>query len=162
MTASCTFAGVQGDPRRDGIARERGLVHEAGLLIDPTIYLPALLDDVQQAGAEIVQRTLGSRADLDGIACDVFVNCTGLGARALVGDDTLVPIKGQLVHLPPDPSVRAMIIDEAAGAYILPRPTSIVLGGSFVPGDWSLEPDAAATARILAAAKSLMPRIISH
>jgi D-amino-acid oxidase len=159
MAVSGTFHGVDGDPRRDGIARDRGLVDEGGLLIDPTIYLPALLADLRSAGGQVARRDIGHRSDLDAIPGDVVVNCTGLGARALFDDESLMPIKGQLVHLPPDPEVRAMVIDDSAGVYVFPRPTSLVLGGSFVPGDWSLAPDPAVTARILDATAALVPAL---
>lgn len=159
MLASGTFRGTDGDPRRDGVARERGQVDENSLLIDPTIYLPVLLDDVRAAGATVVQRAIENREALGGIDVDLIVNCTGLGARALFGDDTLMPIKGQLVHLPPNPAITAAVVDEGAGVYVFPRPTSIVLGGTFEPGEWSLTPDPAITARILDATRALMPAL---
>ncbi len=36
----------------------------------------------------------------------VIVNCTGYGARALFGDDSLVPVRGQIGWLPPQPEVQ--------------------------------------------------------
>lgn len=159
MTATGVFHGAPADPRLQGINADAGLRDDTGLLIDPTIYLPALLDDIRVAGGEVRLRTFETLDDVLALGEDVIVNCTGLGARDLFGDETLQPIKGQLVHLEPDPAIDFMVLDEASGSYMFPRPTSIVLGGSFVPGEWALEPDRAVTERILARAQVLLPRL---
>lgn len=156
MRVPGVFAGVDADPRTQGIAADVGLRDDTGLLIDPTIYLPALLDDVRNAGGEVRLRTFETADDLLTLDEPVVVNCTGLGARALFGDETLQPIKGQLVHLDPHPDIDFMVVDEVTGGYVFPRPTSLVVGGSFVPGEWSLEPEPAVTERILATARALV------
>lgn len=162
MRVPGVFAGVAADPRAQGIAADIGLRDDAGLLIDPTIYLPALLDDVRHAGGEVRLRTFETIDDVLALEEAVIVNCTGLGARALFGDETLQPIKGQLVHLDPNPAIDFMLIDEVSGGYIFPRPTSIVIGGSFIPGEWSLEPDPATTERILATGLALVPGLMTN
>lgn len=159
MSATGAFRGHADDPRRMGIAADTGWCDDTGLLIDPTIYLPALLEDIREAGGEVRLQTFESLDDVVTLPEDVIVNCTGLGARSLFGDETLQPIKGQLVHLQPNPAIDLMLLDEASGTYIFPRPTSTVLGGSFIPGEWSLDPDAEVTARILERAVALLPRL---
>jgi glycine/D-amino acid oxidase-like deaminating enzyme len=74
-------------------------------------------------------------------------NCTGLGARALFGDAELIPVRGQLVILLPQPEVNYNLL--SGGLYMFPRQDGIVLGGTFERNDWSLEPRAETTARIL-------------
>lgn len=159
MSATGAFRGEPDDPRRAGIAADSGWRDDTGLLIDPTIYLPALLDDVRRAGGEVRQQTFATLDEVSALDEDVIVNCTGLGARALFGDESLQPIKGQLVHLEPDPAIDVMLLDEASGTYVFPRPTSTVLGGSFVPGEWSLDADPDVSARILERALALLPRL---
>lgn len=159
MAVAGGFEGTPANPAEVGIVADAALRVDGALLIDPTIYLPALLDDLRGAGAELRLQPFASMDDVLELEADVVVNCTGLGARALCGDDTLVPIKGQLVHLDADPDIDFMLIDEASGCYMFPRPTSIVLGGSFVEGDWSLDPDPAVTARILERNLALLPRL---
>lgn len=159
MTATGVFHGVPADPRTQGINADAGLRDDTGLLIDPTIYLPALLDDVRAAGGEVRLRTFDTLDLVLALDEDIIVNCTGLGARDLFGDETLQPIKGQLVHLDPDPAIDFMLLDEASGSYVLPRPTSTVLGGSFIPGEWALDPDPAVTAQILEKTRALLPRL---
>lgn len=159
MGASGVFRGEPADPRTAGIAAERGVRDDRALLIDPTLYLPALLDDLRAGGAELRLSGCDTLDDVLALEADVVVNCTGIGARALFGDDSVVPIKGQLVHLAPDPSLDFMLIDTASGCYMFPRPTSTVLGGSFIPGDWSLDPDPLITHRILTRNVQLLPRL---
>ena len=119
------------------------------MMIEPAIYLRAMLDDVRAAGARIVERTLDGPADVEGLTEDVVVNCTGLGARALFGDETLVPIKGQLVILEPQPDVSYAVKSTVADLYMFPRRDGVVLGGSHQRGDWSPAPDPRETRRIL-------------
>src|SRR5262249_14449780 len=56
------------------------------------------------------------------LAESVIVNCTGLGSMTLFDDRELVPVKGQLVVLVPQPEVTY-----TAGA-MMPRGDGIVLG----------------------------------
>jgi D-amino-acid oxidase len=76
-----------------------------------------------------------------------LVNCTGLGARALFGDDTLVPVKGQLTVLLPQPEVQyAVLYDDL---YMFSRRDGVLLGGTHEEGVWSLEPNLDAKRRVL-------------
>ena len=78
----------------------------------------------------------------------VVVNCTGLGAGELCSDAELVPIKGQLTYLLPQPEINYIVL--AGDLYMFPRADGIVLGGTHVRGDWNLEPDLTAKSRVLA------------
>jgi glycine/D-amino acid oxidase-like deaminating enzyme len=75
-------------------------------------------------------------------------NCTGLGARTLFDDKELVPIRGQLSFLLPQPEVQYMTVGPGDD-YMFPRRDGILLGGSHERGEWGLEPDPATTRRIL-------------
>jgi glycine/D-amino acid oxidase-like deaminating enzyme len=77
----------------------------------------------------------------------VVFNCTGLGAGALFGDREIVPVKGVLVVLLPQPEVTYNIL--GGGGYMFPRRDGVVLGGTFDRGDWTLTPEPEAVARIL-------------
>ena len=66
------------------------------MMIEPNTYLPAVMDDFRMAGGQIMVREFGGIADLRDLPQQVIVNCTGLGAKALFGDDELTPVKGQL------------------------------------------------------------------
>ena len=132
------------------------------MMIDPAVYLGAVLDDVRTAGGRIVERTLETLADVEALGDDVVVNCTGLGARALFGDDTLVPIKGQLTVLEPQPEVGYALKSTVADLYMFPRRNAVVLGGSHQRGDWSLTPDPAEARRIVDQHRALFEVMMSR
>lgn len=68
-------------------------------------YARQLTEAFLMEGGRIVQRTFGHPSELAGLAEPVVVNCTGYGARALFGDDNLVPVRGQIAWLTPQPEV---------------------------------------------------------
>jgi glycine/D-amino acid oxidase-like deaminating enzyme len=123
------------------------------MLIEPPIYLSAMLRDVRLAGGAVVVRELTSREQVQALPEPVVVNCTGLGAKALFGDDELEPVKGQLTFLLPQPEVDYMVITE--GLYMFPRRDGILLGGTFQHGVWSLDVDEDARRRIVAGHRAL-------
>jgi D-amino-acid oxidase len=118
------------------------------MLIEPHPYLRALLRDFRMAGGRVVLQEFHNLAEITTLPEPVVVNCTGLGARALFSDTELIPIKGQLTYLLPQPEVNYIVL--ADELYMFPRQDGIVLGGTHVRGDWSLEPDLVAKSRILA------------
>ena len=97
------------------------------MLIEPAIYLNALLQDVHVAGGRVVVGELRDRREVAALPERVGVNCTGLGAADLFGDDQLVPAKGQLTILFPQPEVDYIAIYR--GLYMFPRSDGILLGG---------------------------------
>ncbi len=117
------------------------------MMIEPNTYLPAVMEDFRIAGGHIEVREFQSIADLQSLPQPVIVNCTGLGAKKLFGDDELVPVKGQLTFLLPQPEIQYCTIPE--DLYMLPRSDGIALGGTHQTGVWSLEPDLQAKAQIL-------------
>jgi len=118
------------------------------MLIEPHPYLRAILRDFRLAGGRVVLQEFHDIAEITTLPEPVVVNCTGLGARALFSDAELIPMKGQLTFLLPQPEVNYIAL--AGDLYMFPRRDGIVLGGTHVRGDWSLEPDLVAKSRILA------------
>jgi glycine/D-amino acid oxidase-like deaminating enzyme len=118
------------------------------MLIEPAIYLGALLRDFQIAGGRIVIREFGSARDVAGLPEKVIYNCTGLGAGPLFGDTEILPIRGQLTFLLPQPEIEYMTIGPD-DIYMFPRRDGILLGGSHERGNGRLEVDAATTERVL-------------
>jgi D-amino-acid oxidase len=94
---------------------------------EPALFLPWL---ERQLDATIERRIV---TDLDAESGDVVVNCTGLGARALCNDDTLVGIQGQiLVTAPHEVDLTASITDDRNREeifYVIPRRDEVVVGG---------------------------------
>ena len=125
--------------------------------IEPSIYLDALVRDVVAFGGRIVIRKFAEPGQLTELDESLVINCTGLGARDLLGDDELVPLKGQLTVLVPQPEVDYGTFgglpdssrDGGLGIHMQPRSDGIVLGGTSERGEWSLEPDQEAMKRIV-------------
>ena len=118
------------------------------MLIEPAIYLNALIRDYQLAGGRIVIREFHSARELAGLSEKLIFNCTGLGARTLFEDTGLMPIKGQLVFLLPQPELDYMTVGPN-GIYMFPRHDGVLLGGSFERGVDNTDIDPAVTQRIL-------------
>jgi len=121
------------------------------MLIEPAVYLPAMVSDVREAGSRIVVRDFPDRVSLQSLPEPVIVNCTGLGARTLFGDEELQPAKGQLEILVPQAELDYVSLGPGPGLlYMIPRSDGVLLGGTFGLGDASESPDPAETERILA------------
>ena len=121
------------------------------MMVEPATFLRRLTEDFHQAGGRIVIRNFGDRSEILALEEPVIFNCTGLGAKALFGDDELTPVKGQLVFLPPDLDVDYLTVYPGDDLlYMFSRSDAIVLGGTTKKGDWSLQPEPAETARIVA------------
>jgi glycine/D-amino acid oxidase-like deaminating enzyme len=123
------------------------------MLIEPPIYLNAMLRDVRLAGGRIVVRELESREQVSELPERAVVNCTGLGAKALFGDEELEPVKGQLTFLLPQPEVDYMLVGD--GLYMFPRRDGILLGGTFEHDVWGLDVNQEAFQRIMAGHRAL-------
>jgi glycine/D-amino acid oxidase-like deaminating enzyme len=120
------------------------------MLIEPAIYLNALVRDFFIGGGKIVMRELASARDLAALKEDLIFNCTGLGAKTLFNDAELTPIRGQLVFLLPQPEVDYCTIGPGpATTYMFPRHDGILLGGTFDRGVSATETDPAISERIL-------------
>lgn len=115
--------------------------------IEPSIYLDALMNDFLLWGGKVVIRKFETPRDVTSLSENVIVNCTGLGAKALFNDPELTPLKGQLVVLVPQPEItygttggaRAPVTPEAGFVHMMPRSDGIVLGGTSLRDNWSME-----------------------
>jgi len=90
------------------------------MLIEPAIYLNALMRDFYVAGGRIVVREFAEARDFMSLRESLLFNCTGLGARPLFHDDELIPIRGQLSFLLPQPEVEYMT-SGPGDIYMFPR-----------------------------------------
>jgi D-amino-acid oxidase len=108
---------------------------------DMPVYLAWLVRQVQQLGGRVEQRLVTDLGHVE--AADRVVNCAGLGAAALVRDDTLTPVWGQHVIVAA-PSVTEFAMEGgAARDYIsvVPHRRGVLLGGVRRPGRRDLTPD---------------------
>ncbi|MFF8597220.1 FAD-dependent oxidoreductase [Streptomyces sp. NPDC015220] len=128
-------------------------------LIDMPAHLPWLRERLLAAGGSVEERTV---TDLSAVPAPVVVNCTGLGARELVPDPAVRPVRGQLVVVA-NPGITTWLtcVDESSDAstYLFPQPGGLVLGGTAEEDAWSLAPDPAVAERIVARCAALRPEI---
>jgi D-amino-acid oxidase len=141
-------------------------VFEAPVVAMP-VYMLWLEGKAASLGVPIETRAVAS---LDALfpEASVVVNCTGLGARELTGDTSLVPIRGQVVRVEPG-HVRRFVQAGAHEdlAYIIPRPDCTVLGGTQDVGAWATAVDPGVAEAIRARCIALEPelanaRVLSH
>ncbi|MEO1082224.1 MAG: FAD-dependent oxidoreductase [Pseudomonadota bacterium] len=120
------------------------------MIIEPAMFLRRVRNDFLVAGGKMVARDFKTVVQVLALRERTIFNCTGLGAKALFNDDEMQPAKGQLVFIPPDPAVDYLTVGGGSDVtYMFSRRGEILLGGSFEIGNWSREPDAEVTQRIL-------------
>ena len=131
-------------------------VQRSTMRFEPSIYLDALVRDFLMFGGHIVIRKFDSPRDLMTLTEPVIVHCTGLGARALFGDDQVIPLKGQLTHLVPQSEIEYETLGGGSapapggfGIHMMPRRDGIALGGTSERNVWTLEPNEEARQRIV-------------
>lgn len=138
-------------------------------LIDMPVQLRWLRERFLRAGGTVSVRDVADLAEAEA-AAPVVVNCTGLGARELVSDPAVRPVRGQLVIVE-NPGVRNWLVstDAVAGTttYLFPQPDRLVLGGTTEVDEWSLTPDPAVAAQIVERCARLRPavagaRVLGH
>lgn len=137
-------------------------IRRTSMRIEPAIYLDALVRDVLLFGGRIVIRKFDTPRDLMTLTEPVIVNCTGLGSRTLFSDEEVIPVKGQLTLLVPQPEINYRTsgagggsISGQRGVGMNPRSDGIALSGTAERGVWTLEPNEDARKRIVEGAIQL-------
>jgi D-amino-acid oxidase len=129
-------------------------------MIDMPHYLDYLTRRLSAADCEIEEHPVRSLADAAD-AAPIVINCTGLGARALVGDDTVRPLFGQHVVLT-NPGLRQLFLEINTGpewVCYFPHPQRVVCGGISIPERWDTAAEPDITDRILARCRRIEPRL---
>ena len=129
-------------------------------VVEMPVYLRYLRDRFDSVGGTVERRVVSHVAELAGEAA-LVVNCAGLGARGLVGDGSMAPIRGQVVRVR-NPGLDRFFLDEddpGGVTYIVPRSEDCVLGGTAEEGAWDTEPDPDTAAAIMRRCSVLEPRL---
>lgn len=139
----------------------------------PVVEMPAYLDYLTKrflaAGGQIeVGTAVESLAEAVARA-PIVVNCSGLGARDLVPDPEVIPVRGQLVVVE-NPGVDTFFVEHDESAepiYFLPHGDHVVLGGSTEPHRTDRAPDLATSAAIQKRCAGVHPalgeaRVLDH
>ncbi|HEU5375940.1 MAG TPA: FAD-dependent oxidoreductase [Ktedonobacteraceae bacterium] len=127
-------------------------------VIDTGLYLAYLMRQFQEQGGQILPRVVTNLAEAFAQS-NVVVNCSGLGARELVGDQDLHPARGQALRIKQNGFRRVLLDEEGPNqlAYIVPRTHDIVLGGTFQENNWNTEENPLETPDILRRCANLAP-----
>ncbi|MZE70253.1 FAD-dependent oxidoreductase [Streptomyces sp. SID5789] len=128
-------------------------------LIDMSTHLPWLRERLVAAGGVVERRPVASLAEAD---APVVVNCTGLGARELVPDPAVRPVRGQLVVVE-NPGIHTWLVsadaDSGETTYFMPQPGRLLLGGTAEEDAWSTDPDPRIAEAIVRRCAALRPEI---
>jgi D-amino-acid oxidase len=134
-------------------------IHYTAPLVDMPIYLGYLVERLWAVGVEIEVTAVESLEEISSVA-PVVVNCTGLGARTLAGDDQLFPIRGQQLVVR-NPGISEFLeVDTGESPDLIaiyPHGDHVVLGGTAEPGSWNREPDMTTAEAILARCAAVQP-----
>lgn len=143
------FASVTEDYREGPVvadAAPAGVTHAVSFntfVIDMGMYMPFLMKECELSGISIyevpivgLQHHPVPDVDTEPQLASMYINCTGLGARELVPDETLVGVKGQVVRVKVNgPLVpQKVFLDESNHSrfrMVVPREREVVLGGTF-------------------------------
>ena len=117
------------------------------MYVETPRFMAWLTDEVLKAGGTIRIRRFETLADVATLPEKLIFNCTGIGAKQLVGDENLTPVRGQLAVLQPQHEVRYAFAGNAG--YMFPRGDGILLGGTFERGEWNATPQPEDIARII-------------
>jgi glycine/D-amino acid oxidase-like deaminating enzyme len=123
-------------------------------------YSRMLISDFEAAGGGIETREFERPGDLSKLKEKTIINATGYGARALFGDESIIPVRGQLMRLIPQPEVTYGLNYNDA-VYTVPRRDGIIVQ-SQAPGDFGnadTTTDRAAAERSVAILAALNDRI---
>jgi len=134
----------------------------------PVVTMPSYLDylsgQLASKGGELhLGPPLGGLPQaLARSAAPVIVNCTGIGARDLVPDPALVPVRGQVVVVA-NPGLSEFFVGEREhpeeSTYYFPHGATALLGGTEQAGNSDLRPDPVQAERIVQACALAEPRL---
>ena len=134
-------------------------------VIEMPVYLRWLADRVEELGGTVTRMALNALPEGDG--AEVVVDATGLGARRLAGDHSVVPVRGQVVLVEQVGLDRWWLDGSGPPVYVVPRSHDIVVGGTDDEGEWERRVVPETAELILKRATELVPaiagaRVVGH
>ena len=133
-------------------------------IVEMPVYLRWLAARVEELGGTLTRMALNALPDGDG--AEVVVDATGLGARLMASDRSVLPVRGQVV-LVEQVGLARWWLDSSGPVYVVPRSNDIVVGGTDDEGEWDRRPDPQVARRLLDRAAELVPelaraRVVGH
>ena len=125
-------------------------------VIEMHLYMPWLRNRFLDLGGVI---TIGRIEDFTELPGNIVVNCCGLGGIELCDDDSMMPVRGQVVYTTQDPGYGRFDQRPESLIYTIPRRDVTVLGGTAQLGDWDENIREEDTELILRKCESLWPEL---
>lgn len=97
----------------------------ADMMFNISAYSDRLLRDFHRLGGRIIRAAFEDPAQVLALPQPLIMNCTGYGAKTLWGADELVPVRGQINWMPPQPEARYGLYYE--DVYVLSRGDGVIL-----------------------------------
>jgi D-amino-acid oxidase len=123
-------------------------------VVEMPIYLDWLVRRIEDLGGTVTRMALSALPD----QAEVVVNAAGLGGRLLGADESLMPVRGQVV-LVEQVGLEQWWLDSTGPTYVVPRSHDVVVGGTDDEGAWERRPDEAVARDILERARRLVPQL---
>lgn len=149
-------------PRRLGLApvAHPAPGHQEGLhlrvpVVDMIRYLPYLVQRLEAAGGTLTRLPVTALPNRG-----VVVNCTGLAARALAADQSVHPVRGQVVWMSNPGLTNWWTVESGPMTYVIPHPGRVVVGGTLEDGNFDTVPDAETARLIVERARALVPALV--
>ena len=102
----------------------RHLQRHTLMMFNISAYARLLMADFVSAGGRIEIAEFHTPADFAKLREKVLINATGFGSRALFGDESIVPVRGQLARMIPQPDVNYGLYYQ--GVSFVPRRDGMV------------------------------------
>ena len=118
-------------------------------------YAPYMQARFTDAGGQSVISDVKDFAEVKG---DILLNCAGVRAQSLTGDDGVFPARGQVVVVK-NPGIPRYTAVFEKKFYIYPRGEQVLLGGSYDEHEWDRTPDDELTRDILEWAGAMEPQL---
>ena len=125
-------------------------------VIEMNLYMPWLLSRFEDLGGIFELKRFNS---IDEVPGEFIVNCTGIGARTMSEDETVIPVRGQVIYIEQDPGFGRFDQQPETLTYTIPRRDVTVLGGTAQKGDWDPNIREKDTEYILSKCEALWPEL---
>jgi len=93
----------------------------SSLIFNISNYSQLLMREFLASGGSIETLELKDASDFSALEENTIINCTGYGARKLLGDDSVIPVRGQTAKLSPQPEVNYGFEFAERGVSVYPR-----------------------------------------
>ncbi|XP_071944350.1 D-aspartate oxidase-like [Antedon mediterranea] len=123
-------------------------------------FLAWLKKRFRRYGGNVQQVKIHSLSELSS-KYDVIVNCTGMGAKELVPDNEVFPVRGQVIKVKA-PFIKHFFIDQRNDltmSYIIPTSETVTVGGTAQKGNYNVDVDFSDKKRIMDGACRMIPNL---